>query len=225
MSVAARLAAVKERMARAAEAAGRDAATVRLVAISKLHPASSVREAYVAGQRAFGENYAQELREKAKALADLADIEWHFTGHLQTNKVKLVAPVVSTVETVDSTHLARELARRATLASRAIDVLVEVSVAGEAQKSGVVPADLEGVLAAVEREPSLRLRGLMTMPPFGDPETSRGVFDTLRSIRNLHGGPARLPELSMGMSSDLEVAIATGATLVRVGTAIFGERA
>ncbi len=223
-AIASALAAVRTRIDDAARAAGRDPATVKLLAVSKTHPPEAVRAAYDAGQRAFGENYAQELAEKAEALRDLADIEWHFIGHLQSNKAKLVAPIACTIHTIDAAHLAREVARRAERASRTVDALVEVSVAGEAQKSGVPPQDLEEVLGAVEAEPRLRLRGLMTMPPFGDLAVAKQVFESLVSIRNLHGGAARLPELSMGMSADLEVAIAAGATIVRVGTAIFGER-
>jgi pyridoxal phosphate enzyme (YggS family) len=222
-TVAEGLAAVRLRIANAAAAAGRDPSTIRLVAASKGQTAEAIREAFTAGHRAFGENYAQELWSKAEALGDLA-IEWHFIGHLQTNKVKLVAPVVSTVETIDAPRLAREIARRAAHEGKRVRALVEVSVAGEAQKSGVAPQDLGEVLAAIEREPALELRGLMTMPPYGDLAIAKKTFDALASLRNLHGGAARLPELSMGMSTDLEVAIASGATIVRVGTAIFGER-
>jgi PLP dependent protein len=224
MSVAERLAGVHARIERAAVAAGRDPASVRLVAVSKTHGPEAVREAYAAGQRVFGESYAQELAEKAAALPDLEDIEWHFIGHLQTNKARLVARSAHVVHTVDSTVLARELGKRASREQRTLPVLVEVSVGGEAQKAGTSPGDLEEVLQAVLAQPSLVLRGLMTMPPAGDLSAARRVFETLVSLRNLHGGASRLPELSMGMSDDLEIAIACGATLVRVGTAIFGPR-
>jgi PLP dependent protein len=224
MSVAERLAGVHARIKRAAVAAGRDPASVRLVAVSKTHGPEAVREAYAAGQRVFGESYAQELAEKAAALPDLEDIEWHFIGHLQTNKARLVARSAHVVHTVDSTVLARELGKRASREQRTLPVLVEVSVGGEAQKAGTSPGDLEEVLQAVLAQPSLVLRGLMTMPPAGDLSAARRVFETLVSLRNLHGGASRLPELSMGMSDDLEIAIACGATLVRVGTAIFGPR-
>ncbi len=229
-TIAVRLAEVHARIEAALSASGRDprSSGVRLVAVSKRHPPEAIREAYAAGQRAFGENYAQELESKAAALRDLVDIEWHFIGHLQTNKARVVAPIACIVHTVDSTYLAKELARRATSApanrSR-LEVLVEVNVSGEARKSGVSPQDLEEVLAAVEAAPVLSLRGLMTMPPFGDPAAARSIFSTLASIRNLHGGAPRLPDLSMGMSDDLELAIHAGATLVRIGTAIFGSRA
>jgi hypothetical protein len=220
------LAQVRSRIERAAQATGRDPAQVKLVAVSKTKGPELVREAYAAGQRAFGENYAQELATKAAALSDLPDIEWHFIGHLQTNKARLVAAHAHVVHTVDSTALARELGKRAAKGARtaAMPVLIEVNVGGEAQKAGAVASDIEEVVHAVREQPSLALRGLMTMPPAGDPAAARRCFETLATLRNLHGGPAQLPELSMGMSEDMEIAIACGATLVRVGTAIFGER-
>jgi pyridoxal phosphate enzyme (YggS family) len=199
-------------------------ANVKLVAVSKTKPPEAVREAYAAGQRAFGENYAQELVAKAEALADLPDIEWHFIGHLQTNKAKYVAKVARVVHTIDSAALARELGKRAAAAGRVVDALIEVNVSGEAQKYGVAPGDILEVMDAVRGQAALRLAGLMTMPPADDLEAARRVFATLSSLRSLHGGPAVLPELSMGMSGDLDVAIAAGATLVRVGSAVFGAR-
>jgi pyridoxal phosphate enzyme (YggS family) len=168
----------------------------------------------------------QELLAKREALADLPGLRLHLIGNLQSNKAKLVAGRVALVHTVDDEHLARELGRRAAAAGARQAVLVQVNVAGETQKHGCAPSELEAVLAAVEAEPSLWLRGLMVIPPLSDdPEAARPFFSGLRSLRNLHGGAARLPELSMGMSHDLEAAVAEGATMVRVGTAIFGERA
>jgi pyridoxal phosphate enzyme (YggS family) len=229
-SVAEGLARVRERIARAASAAQRDPTEVRLVAVSKTKPSSAIREAYEAGQRDFGENYAQELAQKADELADLTDLRWHFIGHLQSNKARVVARAAHMVHSVDGASLARELSKRFAAASEGrgeerarLPVLVEVSVGGEAQKHGVSPGDLGEVLAAVDREPALVLRGLMTMPP-NDLEAARHAFEALSSLRAAHGGPARLPELSMGMSEDLEIAVACGATLVRVGSAIFGSR-
>lgn len=219
----ARLQGVRARIDSAARACGRDPAHVKLVAVSKTHSATAIREVYGAGQRAFGESYAQELHDKAAQLADLADVEWHFIGHLQSNKAKVVAAHARVVHTVDSESLARELGKRAAKESRVIEALAEVKLSHEPTKHGARPEELEPLLVAIEREPSLRLRGLMTMPP-PDPDLARGAFSTLSSLRNLHGGAARLPELSMGMTADLEIAIACGATLVRVGTAIFGER-
>jgi pyridoxal phosphate enzyme (YggS family) len=220
------LAQVQARVARAAEACGRDASTVKLVAVSKTKSPEAVREAYAAGQRAFGESYAQELASKREALADLADIEWHFIGHLQTNKAKLVARAADVVHAVDSSVLARELGKRLDAAGRRgpIPVLVEVNITAEPQKHGAAPSDLAEVIAAVNAQPQLALRGLMTMPPLGDLTLARRTFEALASLRLLHGGIRILPELSMGMSADLEIAIAAGATMVRVGTAIFGER-
>jgi pyridoxal phosphate enzyme (YggS family) len=226
IDVAGNLDEVRARIARAAANCGRAAGDVRLVAISKTKPPEAIREAYAAGQRAFGESYAQELAAKAEALADLPDIEWHFVGHLQTNKARIVARSARVVHSVDSVALARELGRRALALneSAATEVLVEVNVAGEPQKAGASPSEIGEVMAEVQAQGALALRGLMTVPPAGDLEVARNTFETLALLRNLHGGPAVLPELSMGMSADLEVAVAYGATYVRVGTAIFGER-
>lgn len=224
MSIKDDLEAVRARIAGAAAACGRDPASVRLVAVSKTKPAEAIREAYAAGQRDFGENYAQELAEKAKLLADLEDLRWHFIGHMQSNKAKLIAPIAAVVHSVDAPSLAKELGKRAATAGRTIDALVEVNVGGEATKSGCAPSDIEEVCAAIEAQPALRLRGVMTMPPPDDLAVAKKVFETLVSLRNLHGGVKRLPELSMGMTGDLEIAIACGATMVRVGTAIFGAR-
>lgn len=219
-SVKENLAAVRERIAKAAVAAGRDPATVKLVAVSKTKPAELIREAYDAGQRDFGENYAQELMQKADALASLEGIRWHFIGHVQSNKAKMIAPRASMVHSVDSASLAKELGKRA---PKKLPILVEVNVSGEATKSGCDPSDVETVFAAVEAQPMLVLSGVMTMPP-DDLVVAKNMFDALRALRDAHGGSARLPELSMGMTGDLEIAIACGATIVRVGTAIFGAR-
>jgi pyridoxal phosphate enzyme (YggS family) len=223
-STADRLAEVRARIDRAAIAAGRDPAAVRLVAVSKTRGPDDVRAAHAAGQRAFGENYAQELATKAEALADLAGIEWHFIGHLQTNKAKVVAKYAHAAHTVDSVALARELGKRVAREGRRLPVLIEVNVANEPQKAGASASEIEEVMREVRAHDSLALRGLMTMPPADDLEAARRCFETLVSLRNLHGGAATLPELSMGMSHDFELAIACGATLVRVGTAIFGPR-
>jgi hypothetical protein len=229
MTLAARLNDVRARIAAAARAPG-GADSVKLVAVSKRHPPEAIREAYAAGQRAFGENYVQELVAKAEALADLPDIEWHFVGHLQTNKAKAAAKVAHVVHTIDSTALAKELGRRAAarptgaVGPAPLPVLIEVNVGGEAQKAGATPSEIDEVIAAVREQPSLALRGLMTMPPAGDLDAARKVFETLALLRQLHGGASALADLSMGMSSDLEVALACGATIVRVGTAIFGPR-
>ncbi len=230
---------VQNRIAEAAGRTGRDPNSIRLIAVSKRQPAQAIREAYQAGQRDFGENYVQELSLKAQQLADLPDLRWHMIGHLQRNKAKLVVQAASIVHTVDTPDLARELDKRATEplpvprrfnvrgaeCGQRLPVLVEVNVGGEAQKSGCEPEDLAAVLDAVESCPRLMLAGLMTVPPFTeDAAASKPYFERLVTERERHGGQKRLPELSMGMTLDLEYAIAAGATLVRVGTAIFGER-
>ena len=224
MTIAEGLEKVRHRITRAAEAASRDPSTVKLVAVSKTKPASAIREAYAAGQRDFGENYAQELAQKAEELSDLRDLRWHFIGHLQSNKARVVAPVAHLVHTVDSVSLAKELAKRGEKAGRdSLDVLVEVNVGGEAQKHGITAGALAELIAAIEAVKPVRLHGLMTMPPH-DLEGARRAFEALASLQATHGGKSKLPELSMGMSDDLEVAVACGATIVRVGTAIFGTR-
>lgn len=233
-SLAERLERVRARIDAAALAAGRDPRSIKLLAVSKTKPASDIRVAFAAGQRDFGENYLQELAAKAQELADLPDLRWHVIGHLQSNKAKLAVRYASCIHTVDSERIARELGRRreqlvssgSTLpAGPKLPVLVEVNVAREPQKSGCLPEELERVLEAIEREPALSLSGLMTVPPHTeDPRGAQPYFDQLRELRDRFGGGRTLSELSMGMSHDLEVAIACGATIVRVGTAIFGER-
>jgi PLP dependent protein len=223
--LAARIAGVRERIAKAAARAGRSEQSVRLVAVSKRHPASAVREAHAMGLRSFGENYAQELLTKAAEAGALDGIEWHLIGHLQTNKARHVAPVISMVHTIDSAHVASELGKRAAKIGRSIDALIEVNVAKDPAKRGCAPDELGAIIEAVRAAGSLELRGLMTMPPYSDDgEAARPFFAELRELQSRHGGPRALPELSMGMSHDLEPAIAEGATIVRVGSAIFGER-
>ena len=222
-SIAERLSSVRERIARAEARAGRAAGSVTLVAVSKTKPADAIREAYAAGQRVFGENYVQELIEKRRALADLSDLELHFIGHLQTNKAKDVVRARATVETLDSPRLASELAKRAANEGVRVPVLLQVNVAREAQKSGCDPDALEALVGHVRALSALELRGLMTIPPHDDDlERLRPHFAALRALRDRHLDANAT--LSMGMSADLEVAIEEGATHVRVGTAIFGER-
>lgn len=225
MSIASALASVRDRIASAARAAGRDPASVKLVCVSKTFSPDAIREAYAAGERAFGESYAQELDDKSKALADLADIEWHFVGHLQSNKARIVVRSAWLVHSVHSIDLAAELAKRAAAVSRApLDVLVEVKLSEEATKHGASVAQVPAILDAIEKDARLRLRGLMTMPPLDRDDGAKKTFDALHALRDRHGGTARLPELSMGMTNDFEIAIACGATIVRVGSAIFGAR-
>ncbi len=213
-------------MAAAAQAAGRDPASVRLVCVSKRHPASAIAEAYAAGERDFGENYVQELVDKSSELrASCPDLRFHMIGHLQTNKAKHVAEHAFAVHSVDSVRLVVELEKRAAPTAAPLQVLVEVSLAGESQKGGAPVSEVEAIAAAVESAPHLALAGLMTMPPFGDLVEAERVFRALAALREEHGGAARWPELSMGMSDDMEIAVRCGATIVRVGTAIFGARA
>lgn len=217
--------AVRTRLDAAARRAGRDPSAVALLAVSKTHGPDAVRAAYAHGQRDFGENYVQELVTKAAALADLVGLRWHFIGHLQTNKCREVAGLVATVQSVDSERLVKELGRRATATGRTLEILIQVNVACEAQKSGCDLAALPQLIAAAQGTPGVRLRGLMTVPPaVDDPVESRRWFDALRGLREAHGGEALLPDLSMGMTHDMEEAVAAGATVVRVGTAIFGTR-
>jgi len=223
--VQAALDAVRARIEAAARRAGRDPSTVRLLAVSKTHGPDAVRAAYARGQRDFGENYVQELSAKAAALADLADLRWHLVGHLQSNKCRDVAGLVASVQSVDSERLVRELGRRAAAAGRTVEILIQVNVAREAQKSGCDVEALPAILAAAQATPGVALRGLMTVPPAADdPRASRPWFDALRALRDAHGGEGLLPDLSMGMTHDMDEAIAAGATVVRVGTAIFGAR-
>ncbi len=194
-------------------------AGVTLIAVSKSQPADAIREAHAAGQRHFGENYVQEWREKAEVLADLPEIVWHFIGSLQTNKVKYLAGRVGLVHTVDREELGREISKRWEKAGARARVLVEVNLGQEASKGGCAEGDVPGLVEKLRALPSLEVAGLTCIPPPGD--DPRPYFVALRGLRDRLG----LRELSMGMSGDYPIAIAEGATLVRVGTAIFGERA
>jgi pyridoxal phosphate enzyme (YggS family) len=212
-----RLAAVQERIARAAGRARRDPAQITLLAVTKLFPVKVIREAYALGLREFGENYVREFERKVPAVADLADARFHLIGHLQSNKSKKAAELFQVIQTVDSPKLARRLND----AGRALDIMLEVKLSEEEAKSGADPASLAELIEAVRGCGNLRLLGLMTMPPWtDDPEASRPYFRRLRELAERHG----LRQLSMGMSHDLEAAIEEGATCVRVGTALFGER-
>lgn len=227
MSIAQNLEAIRKRIAAAALAAGRDPAAVRLVAVSKTKPAEAVAEAARAGQLLFGENYVQEFTAKAAAVQE--PVEWHFIGHLQSNKVKYLAGLVSMIHGVDRLSLAEEIDRQWGRLGQSCDVLIQVNLAGEATKSGTTVTQAIELVRAVARLPHLRIRGLMTMPPFyDDPEGARPYFCQLRQLAERIDAEAipgiAMAELSMGMSGDFEVAIAEGATLVRVGSAIFGSR-
>ena len=226
--IATRVAAVRERIARAAERASRPAEAVRLVAISKTFPAEAVREAFSAGVRDFGENRVQEAESKIAALADLgaAGLHWHLVGHLQSNKARRAATLFDTVHSIDSLDLARRLARVGAESGCTLRGLVQVDLAGEQTKFGLDEGELLTALEALRGEPGLGVEGLMALPPYlEDPEAVRPFFRRLRELgeRATAAGLAGR-ELSMGMSHDFEVAIEEGATMVRVGSAIFGER-
>ncbi|MBM3498730.1 MAG: YggS family pyridoxal phosphate-dependent enzyme [Armatimonadetes bacterium] len=225
--IADRLADVQQRIAEAARRVGRDPQEARLVAVSKTHPVELVREAIAAGVGALGENYVQELVNKREAIGDA--VEWHFIGHLQTNKARQLVPFCALVHGVDSLRLAEELDGRAARLGRCQPVLIEVNLSGEGTKFGVGEADVIGLAQAISRLPNVELRGLMTMPPFpAEPEDSRPYFIAMRvlreKLREAGIAPKHCAELSMGMTADYEIAVEEGATLVRVGTAIFGSR-
>ncbi len=219
---------VEERIATACQRRGRKREEVRLVAISKTHPAAAVREAYAAGVRDFGENRVQEARSKLTELVDL-DLTWHLVGHLQSNKAKAARELFQWVHSVDSFRLAEKLAQAATPSDGPLPVLIEVNLGKEVSKAGVRAEHVAELAEQVARINGLSLRGLMVIPPFCEnPEDVRPYFRRLRAVgaeieaRNLPN--VSMTELSMGMSHDFEVAIEEGATIVRVGTAIFGER-
>jgi pyridoxal phosphate enzyme (YggS family) len=223
VTLALRFAALKQRIAEAASRG--EGQPVRLVAVSKRQSIAAIEEAYAAGQRDFAENYAQELRDKRAALAD-HDIVWHAIGPVQSNKIKLVLGC-AWIHTIDRTSVLDELDRRA--APEVQSVLVQVNVAGEPGKSGVAPSDVPALLDRIAALPHVRCDGLMLIPPLADPEATRPHFRALRRLRDELARVARprvdLRELSMGMSDDFEVAAEEGATMVRIGTALFGPRA
>lgn len=221
----ARLHAVLQRIAGAAAAAGRDPAAVRLLAVSKTFDAAAVRALAAAGQRAFGENYLQEALEKQARLAELA-LEWHFIGPVQSNKTRAIAEHFAWVHSVDRLKVAERLSAQRPDSLPPLMVCIEVNVSGEASKGGVAPTELPEFAAAVSELPRLRLRGLMAIPaPTADAGLQRAAFRQVReAYEGLRAAGHALDTLSMGMSADLEAAILEGATIVRVGTALFGER-
>jgi hypothetical protein len=226
ISIAENLARVRERVARAAERAGRRAEEITLVAVSKTFSADAIRAAYDAGLRAFGENRVQEFGSKQPTLADLADATWHLIGHLQSNKARRAVSLFHQVDSIDSLALAQKLDSAAAEELKRLPVLVEVHLGGEGTKSGVAESDLLALAEGIEKLPHLELRGLMTIPPYcDDPQKARPYFRKLGELRDdiKHLGRT-LPVLSMGMSHDFEVAIEEGATEIRLGTALFGQR-
>lgn len=227
--IASNLAAVRGRLEQAARTAGRDPASIRLVAVSKTFPPDAVRAAFAAGQVDFGENRVQEALQKIRETAEL-HTRWHLVGHLQTNKARKVAGPFAYVHSVDSLDLLRMVEKAAAESKAAPKLLIQVDMAGEATKFGAPEAEVPALIEAAGRLQSAEVVGLMVLPPYAeDPEQSRPWFRRLREFRDrlvaAGAPPARLRELSMGMSHDFHVAVEEGATIVRVGTAIFGSRA
>ena len=227
MTITRNLAQINERIRAAAERAERDPASVRLVAVSKTRPAADIIAAFKAGQTVFGENYIQELVTKLTEVREA--VQWHVIGHLQSNKVKYIAGRVALIHSVDRISLAQEIDRQWSKLGKVCDVLIQVNIAGEATKSGTTEAGAIQLVRECALLPSIKVKGLMTMPPFfDDPDAARPCFAELRrlseaiSAQQIAG--VDMVELSMGMSGDFEAAVQEGATLVRIGTAIFGER-
>lgn len=228
MGIAQNLQSLLADIAQRAQAVGRNPESIRLVAVSKTHPVSAIAEAFAAGQGLFGENRVQELCTKQPELPP--EIQWHLIGSLQTNKVKYIAPFVSLIHSVDSEKLLQEIDRRAQQNGRIQDVLIQVNISSEDQKSGVEPETLSDLLTRAAAYPHTRVRGLMGMASFtGESTKIRSEFRLLRSLQQGIAGPelpanVTLEELSMGMSGDYPIAIEEGATLLRIGTAVFGAR-
>lgn len=219
---------VRNRVREACRKAGRKPDEVRIVAVSKTFPAGHIREAISGGQKDFGENYAQEMRSKADDLKG-EDVRWHFIGHLQSNKVKLILGEISLLHSLDRMSLAQEVSKRAVSLGRTVDALIEVHTTDEATKNGIPPGEVLAFARALAPLQGIRCRGLMTMGPFSDdPERSRPCFRELRELQAVlrRETPDQMSwdELSMGMSDDYHIAIEEGATMVRIGTAIFGSR-
>lgn len=219
---------IQQRIAGACQRSGRSRSDVTLTAVSKTFPASAVSQAVDAGIMDIGENYVQELLQKRESV-QRAGLRWHFIGHLQSNKVRQVAEWIHLVHALESLSLAKELDRRAAQANRVIGVLVEVNTTGESSKFGIAPAETLSFIRSLRGFDHLLISGLMTIGPFlPDPEASRPMFRTLRQLKEecsgIDQGNVRMQHLSMGMTGDFEVAIEEGATIVRIGTALFGAR-
>jgi hypothetical protein len=216
---------VRERIERAASKAKRDPREITLVAVTKTVTVERIREAMVAGAQIFGENYVQEATRKIEEIGR-AGVQWHLIGHLQTNKAKYAVRLFDLIHAVDSIALARELNKRAGAAGKIVGCLIEINLSREASKFGINKEMVAGLVHELRGLKNISLQGLMTMPPYADdPEATRPYFIALRELREeLEAGGSALPELSMGMSSDFEKAIEEGATIVRIGRAIFGER-
>lgn len=227
MTIADNIASIQERISKSALRAGRNPAEIRLVAVSKTVSAESIQEAIAAGVTILGENYMQEARNKIARIEK--QVEWHFIGHLQSNKAKYAVDLFSMIQSVDRLALAEELGQEANKRGKIVPVLIQVNISGEESKSGIDPQETLQLLERIAALQHLAVQGLMTMPPwFEDPEDARPYFNALRKLRKKLSREkipgVALQELSMGMSGDFEVAIEEGATLVRIGTAIFGPR-
>lgn len=224
-TIAESLQSLKRRITEAEQRFGRRPGSVTLLAVSKVHPAAAIKEAYSAGQRAFGENYLQEALVKIHELTDL-DLEWHFIGPIQSNKTRLIAEHFHWVHSVDRLKIARRLSEQRGANLPPLNVCVQVNVSGELSKSGVTLDEVSDLVLAVAELPQVHLRGLMTIPlPSAEFNAQRAPYRTLRSaLERLSASGPPLDTLSMGMTADMEAAIAEGATIVRVGTAIFGAR-
>ncbi len=232
MPIAENLANIRESISSAARRAGRDPSEITLMAVSKTFPTDLIREAYAAGARVFGESKVQEFSGKATALTDLPDASWHMIGHLQSNKAIKAVEIFSAIDSIDSLRVAEKLNSAAGQLGKKLEVLVEINVGGETAKSGLSAdsPEFEDILTSAPQLDHLSFRGLMTVPPFtDDPQQARPYFRKLRKLRDSIAGrslPAiGMDVLSMGMSHDFEVAIEEGSTCLRIGTAIFGERA
>jgi hypothetical protein len=231
MSIAENIAQIQTQIAAAARRASRNPDEITLMAVSKTFPVESIREAYAAGLRVFGENRVQEFAGKKDALRDLTEANWHLIGHLQTNKATKAAELFDAIDSVDSVRMAEKLNAAAKSTNKILPILIEINVGGESAKSGLAPdsEELDQILQSAPQWSNLKIHGLMTVPPYTkDAEGSRPYFRKLREIRDDIATRARprieMQALSMGMSHDFEVAIEEGSTCVRVGTAIFGTR-
>jgi pyridoxal phosphate enzyme (YggS family) len=227
-SIKDRLEKIKERIEKTAMDCGRNPDSIRLIAVSKTVSAAIVKDAIGAGAMILGENYVQEAREKIRTLSDF-DISWHFIGHLQSNKAKYAVKLFDLIHSVDSIKLARELNKQAQKSGKIQKILIQINISQEKTKSGIPVDDTADIIQAISEFENIKIKGLMTMPPFfNQPDRVRPFFAALRELRDQLADRAipkvSLEELSMGMTGDFEVAIAEGATMVRVGTAIFGER-
>lgn len=226
--IAGNLTAIQQKINQVAERAGRNPDDITLVAVSKTKPTADILEAIEAGQLHFGENRMQELESKMKET-DMPDVVWHFIGNLQTNKIKYIADRVNWIHSVEKAKYLKEIDKRAGNANRVVTALIQVNISGEKQKGGCAPEDLAEILKAAQNYEHVQVRGLMGMAAFvEDPEQVRPEFKLLKELFDSHqqynGGSVNLKHLSMGMTNDMEVAIQEGATMVRIGSAIFGER-